>query len=181
MQTLMIRSNQNAQPAAYEPKLNFKFYRQTRDDKNLKSDGQDGFSALVDGLLNENVDMIISTYYHALAWYKSNQPSEDAVEEALASTIFVSDEATDKAFDDILNALKADGFLARKLSEFVKNQDKNADILQTRIEGMEDGDRREQLSIGLEEIKKENDKLKSLLASNESSPKPDGADSTPQN
>lgn len=181
METLMIRSNQNAQPAAYEPKLNFKFYRQTRDDKNLKSDGQDGFSALVDGLLNENVDMIISTYYHALAWYKSNQPSEDAVEEALASTIFVSDEATDKAFDDILNALKADGFLTRKLSEFVKNQDKNADILQTRIEGMEDGDRREQLSIGLEEIKKENDKLKSLLASNESSPKPDGADSTPQN
>ena len=181
METLMIRSNQNAQPAAYEPKLNFKFYRQTRDDKNLKSDGQDGFSALVDGLLNENVDMIISTYYHALAWYKSNQPSEDAVEEALASTIFVSDEATDKAFDDILNALKVDGFLARKLSEFVKNQDKNADILQTRIEGMEDGDRREQLSIGLEEIKKENDKLKSLLASNESSPKPDGADSTPQN
>lgn len=181
METLMIRPNPQAQPAAYEPKLNFKFYRQTRDDKDLKSDNQDGFSALLDGLLNENVDMIVATYYHALAWYKRNQPSEDTVEEALATTIFASDEATDKTFDDILDAMQADGFLARKLSEFVKNQEKNADMVQAQIDKMEDGDRREQMIIGLNEITKETNKLKAKLVSKQSSPKPDGADSIHEN
>lgn len=181
METLMIRPNAQAQPAAYEPKLNYKFYRQTRDDKDLKEDGRDGFSALVDGLLNENIDMIVATYYHAMAWYKRNQPSEDAVEEALASTVFASDEATDKAFDDILDDMQADGFLARKLSEFVKDQEKNADMVQAQIDKMEDGDRREQMIIGLDEITKETNKLKAKLASKQSSPKPEGADSLQEN
>ena len=78
--------------------MNFSFYKQTRDDKNLKGDYPDGFSALVDGLLNESVDAIVAAYFHSLAWYKRNQPSIDAVEEALESNIFASDEATDQAY-----------------------------------------------------------------------------------
>lgn len=181
METLMVKANGNAQPMAYEPKLNFKFYRQVRDDKELAQNGRDGFSALVDGLLGQNVDMIVSTYYHALAWYKRNQPSQDAVEEALEGTVFASDEATDKAFDDILDTMRQDGFLARKLAEYVKNQEKNADMIQAQVDKMEDGDRRDQLVIGLEELTKETNELKARLASTESSPKPGAAALTPVN
>lgn len=167
--------------AVYEPKLNFKFYRQTRDDKELKSDNQDGFTALVEELLEENVDAIISTYYHALAWYKRNQPAESDVEEALESTVFATDDATDKAFDDILDTMKADGFLARKLHEYVKTADKNADMVQTQIDHTEDEDKASQLSIGLKQITAETNKLKQLLASDESSPKPEESGSHQQN
>ncbi|MCH3922385.1 tail assembly chaperone [Limosilactobacillus sp.] len=165
----------------YQPKLNFSFYRQTRDDKELSNGNQDGFSALVEGLLSENVDVIVSTYYHALAWYKRNQPSETDVEEALEASVFASDEATDQAFADILNALKADGFLARKLREYVKNSDKNADMVQAQIDQTKDEERASQLSIGLKEITAETNKLKSLLASDESSPKPGESDLAHQN
>lgn len=182
MEALMIKVNQNAQPAAYEPKLNFAFYKQTRDDEDLKgNDYPDGFSALVDGLLNESVDAIVAAYFHSLAWYKRNQPSVDAVEEALEATVFASDEATDKAFDDILGELKKDDFLARRLKQFIKDRNKNADMVQKQMEAEEDKSKRQQLSLGLEELTDEINKLKALLASNESSPKPEGADSHPQN
>lgn len=181
MQALMIQTARDNQPAAYQPKLDFKFYRQTRDDKDLASANQDGFSALVEGLISGNVDSIISAYYHSLAWFKRNQPSETEVEEALEKSVFASDEATNAAFTDILDDLKSNDFLARKLTEFVKNQDKNADMVQTQIDQMEDGDKRDQLVIGLKQITKETDKLKRLLASNESSPKQDDADSHQQN
>lgn len=181
MEALMIKVNQNAQPAAYEPKLNFAFYKQTRDDKGLKGDYPDGFSALVDGLLNESVDAIVAAYYHSLAWYKRNQPSIDAVEEALEANIFASDEATDQAFKDILDEMKKDDFLTRRLKQFIKDQNKNADMAQKQMEAEEDESKRQQLSLGLEQITEEINKLKSLLASNESSPKPEDVDSHPQN
>lgn len=181
MEALMIKVNQNAQPAAYQPKLNFAFYKQTRDDKELKGDCPDGFSALVDGLLNESVDAIVAAYYHSLAWYKRNQPSIDAVEEALESNIFASDEATDQAFKDILDEMKKDDFLTRRLKQFIKDQNKNADMAQKQMEAEEDESKRQQLSLGLEQITEEINKLKSLLASNESSPKPEDVDSHPQN
>lgn len=181
MENLTIKANGSTQPAVYQPKLNFKFYRQTRDDKELKGNAPDGFSALVDGLMDENVDAIVATYYHALAWYKRNQPSEDAVEEALASTIFASDEATDKAFKDIIEEMKQDGFLARRLRQYVKEQDRNADMVQKQIDGTEDPNKRQQLVIGLEEMTEQTNRLKDLLALNESSPKPEDADSIQQN
>lgn len=181
METLMIKVNQNSQPAAYEPKLNFAFYKQTRDDKELKGDYPDGFSALVDGLLNESIDAIVAAYFHSLAWYKRNQPSIDAIEEALEKTVFASDEATDQAFTDLLNEMKKDGFLTRRLKQFVKDQNKNADMAQKQMEVEEDESKRQQLSLGLEQITEEINKLKSLLASNESSPKPGGVGSLQQN
>lgn len=181
MESLIIKVNKNAQPAAYEPKLNFAFYKQTRDDKELKGDYPDSFSALVDGLLNESVDAIVAAYFHSLAWYKRNQPSTDAVEEALEANIFASDEATDQAFKDILDEMKKDDFLTRRLKQFIKDQNKNADMAQKQMEAEEDESKRQQLSLGLEQITEEINKLKSLLASNESSPKPEDVDSHPQN
>lgn len=167
--------------AVYEPKLNFKFYRQTRDDKELQDGRQDGFSALIGALLDEDVDAIVAAYYHALAWYRRNQPSESDVEEALESTVFVSDEATDKAFDDILDALQANDFLARKLRQYVKDSDKNADMVQKQIDQTKDEDKASNLAIGLKQLTAETNKLRNLLKSDESSPKPDDADSHQQN
>lgn len=176
MQSLQIKPNENAQPAVYEPKLNYKFYKQARDDKQLATENQDGFSALVAGLLDENVDMIVDTYYHSFAWYRRNQPSRDAVEEALSSKIFASKEATDKAFMDILSEMKTDNFLARKLDEYLKKEDRNADMVQARIDSTDDKQEAGTMTIGLQQITKENDKLKSLIATDESSPKPDAAE-----
>lgn len=182
MQSLQIKPNENAQPAVYEPKLNFKFYRQTRDDNELKDDNQDGFSALVAGLLDGNVDMLVEVYYHALAWYKRNQPSKEAVEDALDATVFASDEETDKAFDDIIVEMKNNNFLARKLSEYLKNANKNADMAQERIDSMDEkDDQRATMEIGLKQITQDNEHLKSLLVSGDSSPKPDAVDSHPEN
>lgn len=176
MEPLTIQANPNAQPQVYTPKLTYSFYTQTRDDKELKSDGQDGFSALVEGLLEENVDMIIAFYHHALAWYKRSQPSEDAVEQALEGTIFASDDATTKAFSDIILELKKNDFLARKLSQYIKNSNKNLDAVQSQMEQTDDKERRQQLTIGIQQMTNELDKLKGLLATETSSPKPKDVD-----
>lgn len=174
MENLTIQVGSQAQ--TFTPKLTYSFYKQTRDDKELQNNGQDGFSALVEGLLEENVDMIIAFYHHALAWYKRSQPSEDAVEEALEGTIFASDEATTKAFTDIIIELKKNDFLARKLNEYIKNSDKNMDAIQEQIDQTEDKDRRQQLTIGLQQMNDEISKLKDRLKTETSSPKPEGAE-----
>lgn len=167
--------------AVYEPKLNYKFYRQTRDDKNLRDGSRDGFSSLVGSLLDEDVDAIVATYYHALAWYKRNQPSETDVEEALEATVFANDEATDKAFDDILDTLQANDFLARKLKQYVKDSDKNADMVQAQIDHTKDEDEASRLTIGLKQVTEETNKLRERLNQQDSSPKPEDVDSHPQN
>lgn len=110
MQALTVQVNPQAQPAVFTPKLNYGFYLQTRDDKSLAKNGQDGFSALVNGLLDENVDMIIAAYHHSFAWYNRSQPSATAVEEALETAMFNDEKATDEAFDDILKSLQANDF-----------------------------------------------------------------------
>ncbi|MEE6637777.1 tail assembly chaperone [Limosilactobacillus pontis] len=181
MESLTIQTNPQATPQVFTPKLNFAFYRQTRDDKELKDQYSDGFTTLVKGLLNENADMTIAFYYHALAWYKRNQPSETAVEEALEEKVFANDEATDKAFNDILHELQKNDFLARKLSEFIKNQDKDMDAIQVKIDQTDDKNQRQNLEIGLQQMTDEVNKLKSLLATPESLPKPEDADSHQEN
>ena len=160
MQALTVQVNPQAQPAVFTPKLNYGFYLQTRDDKSLAKNGQDGFSALVNGLLDENVDMIIAAYYHSLAWYKRNQPSEPAVEEALETAMFNDEKATDEAFDDILKSLQANDFLARK-----------------HVESMPDEDKKDQMEIGMTQIDDATTKLQQLMTSQESSPKQDESDS----
>lgn len=181
MEPLTIKANAQAQPMVYTPKLNYAFYTQTRDDKALKTDVTDGFSALVEGLLNENVDMIIAFYYHSLAYYKRSQPSESAVEEALEETIFTSDEKTTKAFEDIIHDLQKNDFLARKLNQYIKSNDKNMDAVQEQLDQTDDKDRRQQLTIGLQQLTDEINKLKALLAPAESLPKQDDADSRQEN
>ena len=166
MQTLTINNQ------VYEPKLNFAFYKQTRDDKSLKDNNSDGFSAVVNGLLEENVDMIVAVYYHSLAYYKRNQPTEDDVEAALEELIFVDDDKTNQAFADIFADLKAFGFLARKLSESLKELNRNADLIEKRINGMDDGTEKEKMLTGLEYMQTQIEKLKQLLTGQESSPKP---------
>lgn len=161
----------------YEPKLNYAFYRQTRDDEELKSNNQDGFSSLVAGLIDENVDMVVKAYYHSLAYLRRSQPAESTIEENLESLIFNSDDETNKSFDDIINSLKTNGFLTRKLSEYVKNNEKNADIVQDQLEKMKDEEKRQQMQVGLEQIQEETNKLKKLLTPTDSSPKQDGLDS----
>nr|DAQ57414.1 MAG TPA: tail assembly chaperone protein [Caudoviricetes sp.] len=162
----------NINNLAHEPKLNFQFYRQTRDDKELKDDNTDGFTNLVQGLLDGNVDMIVAAYYHSLAWYKRAQPAETDVEEALESTVFASDEATNAAFEDIIKSLNANDFLARKLSEFLKNSNKNADMVQEQIDQTDDKDRRQTMIIGLKSIQDDLNKLKGWMTSTESLSKP---------
>lgn len=181
MEALTIQVNPQVAPQVFTPKLNFAFYRQTRDDKELKDQYSDGFTTLVQGLLNENADMIIAFYYHALAWYKRNQPSETAVEAALEEKVFTSDEATDKAFNDILHELQKNDFLARKLSEFIKNQNKNMDAIQAQLDQTDDKDRRQNLELGLQQMTDELNKLKGLLATPESSLKPEDVGSRQEN
>lgn len=173
MNALTIKVNENAQPAVFTPKLNYGFYTQTRDDKALSKDGQDGFSALVNGLLDGNVDMIVAFYYHALAWYKRNQPSETAVVDALEDTIFKDEETTDKAFDEIIKELQTVGFLARKLDEFIKKNDKTVETMENQIASMEDGRDKEQFELGITQINTTTTKLQTLMTSQESSPKPE--------
>ena len=177
MQALTVQVNPQAQPAVFTPKLNYGFYLQTRDDKSLAKNGQDGFSALVNGLLDENVDMIIAAYYHSLAWYKRNQPSEPAVEEALETAMFNDEKATDEAFDDILKSLQANDFLARKLNEFIKNNDKLTATMKKHVESMPDEDKKDQMEIGMTQIDDATTKLQQLKTSQESSPKQDESDS----
>ena len=81
----------------------------------------------------------------------------------------------------IFDEMKKDDFLTRRLKQFIKDQNKNADMAQKQMEAEEDESKRQQLSLGLEQITEEINKLKSLLASNESSPKPEDVDSHPQN
>ena len=45
MQILNVQVNPTAPAQSFEPKLNYVFYLQTRDDKSLAKIGQDGFSA----------------------------------------------------------------------------------------------------------------------------------------
>ncbi|PWT30489.1 hypothetical protein DKZ27_06390 [Limosilactobacillus reuteri] len=177
MQALTIQANPQSQPAVFTPKLNYGFYLQTRDDKALSQSGQDGFSALVNGLLDNNVDMIIAAYYHSLAWYKRNQPSETAVEEALETAIFSDEKATDEAFDDILKDLQSNDFLARKLNEFIKSNDKLTAAMKKHIESMTDEDKKDQMEIGMSQIDDSTTKLQQLMTQQESSPKPDESDS----
>ena len=146
MQALTINNQ------VYEPKLNFAFYKQTRDDKFLKDGNADGFSSL--------------------AYYKRNQPTEDDVEAALEELIFVDDDKTNQAFADIFADLKAFGFLARKLSESLKELNRNADLIEKRINGMDDGTEKEKMLTGLEYMQTQIEKLKQLLTGQESSPKP---------
>lgn len=162
----------NINNLAMEPKLNFAFYRQTRDDKELQDENTDGFTNLIQGLVDGNVDMIVASYHHSLAHYKRAQPSETDVEAALEATIFKSDEATNAAFEDIIKCLNANDFLARKLSEFIKNANKNADVVQDQIEQTDDKERRQTLTIGLKSLQDNINKLKEWMTSIESSSKP---------
>ena len=181
MQALTIQANPQAQPAVFTPKLNYGFYLQTRDDKSLAKNGQDGFSALVNGLLDENVDMIIAAYYHSLAWLGRSQPSVTAVEAALENVMFNDEKAAEEAFDDILKSLQTNDFLARKLNEFIKSNDKLTATMKKHIETMTDEDKKDQMEIGMSQIDDSTTKLQQLMTSQESSPKQDESDSRPLN
>lgn len=181
MQALTIQVNPQTQPVVFTPKLNYGFYLQTRDDKALAENGQDGFSALVNGLLDEKVDMIIAAYYHSLAWYKRNQPSVTAVEEALETVMFNDEKATNAAFDDILKSLQTNDFLARKLNEFIKNNDKLTATMKKHINSMTDADKKDQMEIGMSQIDESTTKLQQLMMSQKSLLKQDELDSHQQN
>ena len=171
MQALTIQANPQAQPVVFTPKLNYGFYLQTRDDKSLSQNGQDGFSALINGLLDNNVDMIIAAYYHSLAWYKRNQPSETAVEEALETSIFGDEKTTVEAFYEILKDLQSNDFLARKLNEFIKNNDKLTETMEKHLASMKDEDEKDKMEIGMTQINDSTTKLQQLMTQQESSPK----------
>lgn len=177
MQALTIQVNPQAQPAVFTPKLNYGFYLQTRDDKSLAKNGQDGFSALVNGLLDENVDMIVAAYYHSFAWLGRSQPSMTAVEAALENVVFNDEKATEEAFDDILKSLQTNDFLARKLNEFIKSNDKLTATMKKHIESMTDEDRKDQMEIGMLQINDSTTKLQQLMTPQESLPKQDESDS----
>ncbi|QLL69599.1 tail assembly chaperone [Lactobacillus sp. 3B(2020)] len=161
----------------YEEKLNYAFYNQLKNDPDLKTNTRDGFSNFIDKLLDGDLDMIIKFHWHALAWFKRNQPAENKVFEALEQTVFTDDEKTDQEITNIIEALKADGFLARKLSKYLKDLNKSADLIQKRIDGMEDGDKKDELEMGLEQIQDQIEQVKKLLAEPDSSPKPEESDS----
>lgn len=177
MQALTIQVNPQAQPAVFTPKLNYGFYLQTRDDKSLAKNGQDGFSALVNGLLDEDVDMIVAAYYHSFAWLGRSQPSMTAVEAALENVVFNDEKATEEAFDDILKSLQTNDFLARKLNQFIKSNDKLTATMKKHIESMTDEDRKDQMEIGMLQINDSTTKLQQLMTPQESLPKQDESDS----
>ncbi|MCH5384942.1 hypothetical protein DKZ23_10020 [Limosilactobacillus reuteri] len=177
MQALTIQVNPQSQPAVFTPKLNYGFYLQTRDDKALSQSGQDGFSALVNGLLDEDVDMIVAAYYHSFAWLGRSQPSMTAVEAALENVMFNDEKATEAAFDDILKSLQTNDFLARKLNQFIKSNDKLTATMKKHIESMTDEDRKDQMEIGMLQINDSTTKLQQLMTPQESSPKQDESDS----
>ena len=163
MQILNVQVNPTAPAQSFEPKLNYGFYLQTRDDKSLAKNGQDGFSALVNGLLDEDVDMIVAAYYHSFAWLGRSQPSVTAVEAALENVMFNDEKATEEAFDDILKSLQTNDFLARKLNQFIKSNDKLTATMKKHIESMTDEDRKDQMEIGMLQINDSTTKLQQLM------------------
>ena len=169
MKTLNVQVNPTVLAQSFEPKLNYGFYLQARDDKSLAKNGQDGFSALVNGLLDEDVDMIIAAYYHSFAWYGRSQPSVTAVEAALENVMFNDEKATEEAFDDILKSLQSNDFLARKLNQFIKSNDKLTATIKKHIESMTDEDRKDQMEIGMSQINDSTTKLQQLMTPQESS------------
>lgn len=177
MQILNVQANPTAPAQPLEPKLNYGFYLQTRDDKSLAKNSQDGFSALVNGLLDEDVDMIVAAYYHSFAWLGRSQPSVTAVEAALENVMFNDEKATEEAFDDILKSLQTNDFLARKLNQFIKSNDKLTATMKKHIESMTDEDRKDQMEIGMLQINDSTTKLQQLMTPQESSPKQDESDS----
>lgn len=177
MQILNVQANPTSPAQPFEPKLNYGFYLQTRDDKSLAKNGQDGFSALVNGLLDEDVDMIVAAYYHSFAWLGRSQPSTTAVEAALENVVFNDEKATEEAFDDILKSLQTNDFLARKLNQFIKSNDKLTATMKKHIESMTDEDRKDQMEIGMLQINDSTTKLQQLMTPQESLPKQDESDS----
>ena len=177
MQILNVQVNPTSPAQSFEPKLNYGFYLQTRDDKSLAKNGQDGFSALVNGLLDEDVDMIVAAYYHSFAWLGRSQPSVTAVEAALENVVFNDEKATEEAFDDILKSLQTNDFLARKLNQFIKSNDKLTATMKKHIESMTDEDRKDQMEIGMLQINDSTTKLQQLMTPQESLPKQDESDS----
>lgn len=180
MENLTINGN------VYQPKFNFAFYKQVS--KTMANDSQDGFSVLVQDLLAGKVEAIVEAYYHALAYYKRNQPTEDMVEEALSATVFVSDEATENAVDDIIKTMHDDNFLARNLSEFIKTTENSMDIVEAQADAMPDEEngqpnmQKKALETSLKSTQEQLNRLKTLTNSGSTqSPMDDKSESAQAN
>ena len=76
----------------------------------------------------------MSAYYYGMAWYKRNQPSQEAIVDALSDTVFADEERTQKEFDNIIEEMKASNFLKARLNQFVKDMDENMDLMQERVD-----------------------------------------------
>ena len=121
--------------------------------------------------------MIVAAYYHSFAWLGRSQPSMTAVEAALENVVFNDEKATEEAFDDILKSLQTNDFLARKLNQFIKSNDKLTATMKKHIESMTDEDRKDQMEIGMLQINDSTTKLQQLMTPQESLPKQDESDS----
>lgn len=155
MQQLTINNN------VYEPKFNFAFYKQVS--KDMATDSQDGFTVLIQQLVSDDVSSIIKAYYYGMAWYKRNQPTMEQIEEALENTVFASDEETEKATEEILKDLAGNNFLARIISNYIKDTNNSLDIMQARLEKEpENSDKRQNLEIGLKVSQDQLNKLRTL-------------------
>lgn len=95
--------------------------------------------------------------------------------------MFNDEKATEEAFDDILKSLQTNDFLARKLNQFIKSNDKLTATMKKHIESMTDEDRKDQMEIGMLQINNSTTKLQQLMTPQESLPKQDESDSRPLN
>lgn len=102
----------------YETKFNYKFYQRLVDD--FGNDKIDGFSRLINLLVDKNPVSLVKGYRYALD--SKDLPSEDKVADAL-DTKGIWDQ--EDPYGDFYKRLKADGFLRHRLQLLLHSANKD--------------------------------------------------------
>jgi hypothetical protein len=102
-----------------EAKIAFKFDRRANDRYKGTQEGASGFDNIYQGLLSYDLSMLLAFWDCATAYLKKDQPSLDAIEEALEE---IGEEGgVEKLYNEAFTALDKSGFFSPKVKDFWKN------------------------------------------------------------
>jgi hypothetical protein len=147
MPTLTIGKKQ------YEAKIAFKFDRRANDRYKGTQEGSSGFDNIYQGLLSYDLSMLLAFWDCATAYLKKDQPSLDAIEDALEES---DGENIEDLYKQAFTALDKSGFFAPKVKDYWKNIDS--------LEKMVDQNNEQELKQAKEGKKMFHEKRKALTA-----------------
>lgn len=130
----------------YEEKFNYKFNQRLVDD--YSTDDVDGFSRLINQLIDSDPDGLVAGYRYSLDTKKL--PSSDEVAEALAAQGVFDDE---DPFGDLFKKIKADGFLAMRLKHLIVTQKNSLKTVQKLLPILQKSGTKKEIAEGESEIK----------------------------